>query len=736
MARKGNKKKPGRKSDSRNLLTAKVLGTFTANPNKTLNYNQIAKLMGVRDSAARRIITNTLEFLKEQEDIIELYPGKFKLKSKGGYISGTVDMTQYGYAFIVTEDVQEDIYVSRDNLNHSLNGDFVKVYMYARRKGKRIEGEVVEIIKRARKTFVGIVEVSPHFAFLNCGSKEMPYDLFISPEKLKGARDGQKVIARIIDWPKGSKNPVGEIIEVLGDPGENEVEMHAILAEFELPWKFPDEVNRISEHIDAAITKEDYKSRRDFRKVPTFTIDPADAKDFDDALSLRKLKNSSWEVGIHIADVTHYVKSKTIIDQEGYERGTSVYLVDRVVPMLPERLSNNICSLRPDEEKLCYSAVFEISDKAEILNEWFGRTVICSKRRFTYEEAQEIIESGKGDLAHEILTLNKLARILRAERFRKGSFSFERVEVKFEIDEKGVPLRVFWKENKESNQLIEEFMLLANKRVAELIGKPERSGHEEISDFTPPVKTNPRAFVYRVHDKPNQEKLESFSWFIKRFGYNLNLKSKKNVAVSMNSLVEEVKGKKEQNIIENLAIRTMAKAEYSTVNIGHYGLAFQYYTHFTSPIRRYPDMMVHRLLDHYLKGGESKNQEQYEARCKHSSEMERKAMEAEWASVKYKQVEFLVDKIGQEFDGMISGVTEWGLYIELIDSKCEGMISLKDLYGDFYEYDEENYCVYGKKTGKKFQLGDPIRVELARANLAKRQLDFLLADKQPEESDN
>lgn len=725
MARKDKKRKSSRTdyknnssrtSSKGNLLRDSVLGVFTRNPNLTLNSKQIAKLLEIRDSNLNRLINDALEFLKEKDDIIEVYPGKFKLKSKGGYITGKVDMTQHGYAFITPDDFEEDIFVSRDNLNHSLNGDYVKVYLYARKKGKRLEGEVVEILERARATFVGIIEVSQHFAFLNCGSKNMPYDLFISPEKLKGGKDGQKAIARIIDWPKGSKNPVGEIIEVLGDPGENDVEMHSILAEFELPWKFPEEVTQASNLISDRITKEDYKNRKDFRNIPTFTIDPFDAKDFDDALSLRKLKNGNWEVGVHIADVTHYVKPKSIIDQEGYERGTSVYLVDRVVPMLPEKLSNFICSLRPDEEKLCYSAVFEMNNNAEILDEWFGRTVIRSDRRFSYEEAQEIIETGKGELKDEILTLHKLAQKLRTERFRSGSFSFEKVEVKFEIDEKGYPLRVYWKEYKESNQLIEEFMLLANKKVAELIGKPKK------------VKSNTKTFVYRIHDKPNQEKLESFSYFIRRFGYNLNLSTNKKIAVSMNRLVDEVKGKKEQNIIENLAIRTMAKAEYSTNNIGHYGLAFPYYTHFTSPIRRYPDMMVHRLLDHYLHGGDSKDQKSYESWCKHSSEMERKAMEAEWASVKYKQVEFLADKIGEIFDGVISGVTEWGLYIELLDCKCEGMISLKDLYGDFYEYDEENYCINGKRTGKKFQLGDQIKIKIARANLAKRQLDFLLVE--------
>lgn len=713
MSKKKKKKKGGGSIDKK-ALKKSILAIFGANPNQPRNYKQLSNLLLIKDTNERKLVNDVLNEMAEEGELDEVSRGKFKMRSQTGYIIGRVEMTNAGYGFIRSENFDEDIFVSHKNLNHALNDDLVRVYLYAKRKKLHYEGEVVEIIERSRNTIVGVLEISGRVAFV-VPDRSTPYDLFIPMDKLNGAQDNQKVVSRITDWPRKAKNPVGEVLEVLGDVGENETEMHAILAEFELPYKFPDEVIEAAEKIPEAITKDDYVSRKDFRKVTTFTIDPADAKDFDDALSLQKLPDGLYEVGVHIADVTHYVKNGSILDQEALDRATSVYLVDRVVPMLPERLSNQICSLRPNEEKLCFSAVFKMNEDAEVVDEWFGRTVIYSNRRFSYEEAQTILDEGKGDMVEELDILDDLAQKLRKERFKKGSIDFERDEVKFEIDEKGKPVRVFFKKQGNTNELIEEFMLLANKQVASFIGKV-------------PEGNKAKSFVYRIHDKPNMEKLENFSRFIHKFGYSINLSSSKKIQKSLNELLHGVKGKKEQDLIENLALRAMAKAEYSTKNIGHYGLSFKYYTHFTSPIRRYPDMMVHELLGHYLQGGSSKSAKKYESHCHHSSEMERKAVEAERASIKYKQVEFMMDHIGQIFDGIITGVTNWGIYVEIIENKCEGMIPMRELTDDFYELDEENYCIVGRRSDKVFQLGDQVKIEVARANLLKKQLDFTLVD--------
>ena len=713
---KKNKKNPFKKKRGLNKKELKkiILESCYADPKKIFNYKQIAAELKVKDPVTRQLINVVLQELVDNGYLLQQGRGKFQLKEKTGYVVGNVEMTQKGYAFVISEELDEDVFIAAPNLNKALNGDKVRVYIHAQRKRKQPEGEVIEIIERAKTNFVGTVSMSRNFAFLVPTGKNN-FDIFIPKDKLNGAKQGQKAVAKITDWPQHAKNPFGEIIDVLGDVGHNDTEMHAILAEFDLPYKFPEKVDKAANRLPVEITADEITNRRDFRQVPTFTIDPADAKDFDDALSIQKLKNGNWEVGVHIADVSHYVQPNSIIDREAEDRATSVYLVDRVVPMLPEKLSNNVCSLKPHEDKLCFSAVFELDDEANVKKEWFGRTVIYSDRRFSYEEAQQIIETGQGDMKEEVLTLNDLAQKLKAGRFQNGAIAFDRVEVKFNLDEKGKPTGVYFKEAKEANQLIEEFMLLANKKVATLIGKTKD-------------RSKAKTFVYRVHDRPDPEKLESFNNFIHKFGYGIDLNSPNNISRSMNKLLSHVKGSHEENVISTLAVRAMAKALYSTRNIGHYGLSFDYYTHFTSPIRRYPDLMVHRLLARYLEGGRSVNAETFEEKCRHSSNMEQRAVNAERTSIKYKQVEFMQDKIGQVFNGVISGVTDWGIYVELDENKCEGMVSIRDLTDDFYFFDEKNYCISGMHTNKCYQLGTDVKVEVVRANLDKKQLDFKLVE--------
>ncbi len=695
-------------------LTQDVINLFSKSPGTPLNYKQIASKLALRDGAHKQLLNSILYDLTEIQFLEEVYRGKFKFKFQGAYIEGKVDMTASGSAYIISDDVKEDVFVSRENLLNALHGDEVKVYVFARRKSKKAEGEVVEIIKRARETFVGTIEQSDRYAFLVSDNKNMPFDIFLPLNQEKPVKHGYRAIVKIVEWPKRAKNPVGEIIEIIGKAGEHESEMHTILAEFQLPYHFPKEVNQEAEKLSDEISSTEISNRKDFRSITTFTIDPADAKDFDDALSIQALPNGNFQIGVHIADVTHYVKQNSILEQEAVNRATSVYLVDRVIPMLPEKLSNHVCSLRPHEDKLCFSAVFEMDQQAKVLNEWFGRTIIHSDRRFAYEEAQVIIDSGEGELFEELILLNDLAQKMRQNRFNNGAIAFDRIELKFKIDDKGKPLGVFERIHGTANELIEEFMLLANKKVAELVGKTDKG---KVA----------KTFVYRVHDKPNPDKLLNFASFIKRFGYNINPGKGETTSHSINKILDQLEGKPEQNIIETLAVRTMAKAVYTTKNIGHYGLSFSHYTHFTSPIRRYPDMMVHRLLQAYLDGSKSADESDFEKKCKHSSHQEQQAAMAERASIKYKAVEFMQDKVGQIFDGIISGVTDWGLYVEIIENKIEGMVPIREIDDDFYFFDESEYSLIGQRKGKVFRLGDSIKVIINRTNLVKKQIDMLLA---------
>jgi len=696
---------------------------FLTNPLGKFNYKQIASKLGITDTASKELLRNIIGQLTESGELVESKRGKFQVgrKSEGlsksgtAYMTGTIDMKQTGKAYVIPEDKSEDVFISASSTAHALHGDKVKVLLFPKRKGKKTEGQVVEILKRNKKQFVGTIDVSRNFAFLIPDNPSMPVHIFIPLTHLNGAKNGQKVVAEITEWPPQSENPFGEVKHVLGKPGDNDVEMDSILAEFEFPLSFSAASEKEAEQFQPVIPQDEIQNRRDFRNVFTITIDPADAKDFDDAISLKKLQNSNWEVGVHIADVSYYVNPGSAIDKEAYQRGTSVYLVDRVIPMLPERLSNQLCSLQPNMDRLCFSAVFEMDENARIINEWFGKTIIHSDRRYNYDEVQEIIENEKGENSSEILILNRLATRLREERFRMGSFNFETQEVRFRLDKEGKPLEVYLREMKDSNKLIENFMLLANRRVAEWVGKKK-------------ANAEPKTFVYRVHDKPVPEKLENFTQFIAKLGYRINFANRKSLAQSFNRLFEQIKGKGEENMVETIAIRTMAKAYYTTTNIGHYGLAFPYYTHFTSPIRRYPDLMVHRLLQEYLNNGKSVKKDDYETKCDHTSEMERKAESAERMSVKYKQAEFMVDKVGQVFDGLVSGVSKWGIFVEIADTKCEGMIRLRDLSDDFYYLDEENYQVIGSRKGVQFKLGAKIKIRVKKVDLPRKQMDFVLVN--------
>ena len=710
------KEKKAGKHIKKSELAELLMTWMQMRPGEDFALKQIFRGLNLTTHPLKMLCVDILNDMAEDDFLQVMENGHFKLNNHGIILTGTFQRKSNGKNSFVPDDGSEPIFIAERLSGHAMHGDKVKVSLTAKRRGRKVEGEVIEIIERAKETFVGTLKVDKYYAFLLTEDRTLANDIFIPRDMLKGGKNGDKAVVKVIEWPQDAKNPIGKVVDVLGQAGDNTTEMHAILAEFGLPYVYPKAVETAADKISDVITPEDYAEREDFREITTFTIDPKDAKDFDDALSIRPLKPGLWEVGVHIADVTHYVKEGSCIDKEAEKRATSVYLVDRTIPMLPERLCNMLCSLRPNEEKLAYSAIFEMNDKAEVKNTRIVKTVIKSDRRFTYEEAQAIIETGEGEYKEEILKLNEMAQILRKNRMASGAVDFDRVEVRFEIDEKGKPLSVYFKESNEANKLIEEFMLLANRTVAEYIGKV-------------PKNKKAKVFPYRIHDLPDPDRLENLNWFVNRFGYKIRTSgSKTEVSKSLNKLLADVRGKKEQNLVEMVSLKAMQKAKYSTHNIGHYGLAFDYYTHFTSPIRRFPDMMVHRLLARYLAGGRTAMEAKYEDLCEHSSEMEQIAANAERASIKYKQVEFMGERMGQEFDGTISGVTEWGLYVEINENKCEGMIPMRELDDDYYDFDEKAYCLTGRRYHKKYSLGDPIRIKVVRANLERKQLDFALVE--------
>ncbi len=712
------------------FLFEEVLAFLKHNDSKSFNYKQLGAAMELNNDSERFMLIETLEALKNQGFVVETEKGKYQAKQTKQYTTGVIDFTSQGTAFVTFSETEEDIFIPARKSKDALQGDLVKVSLISRKSGRRKEGEVVEVIKRAKTEFVGTIKINPKFAFVIADSNKIHVDFFIRISDVNGAKDGQKVQIKLKEWKSGEENPTAIVESVFGFPGEHKTEMNAIMVEYGLPEHFPDAIEYEAKKLPIEITKAEIEKRRDFREITTFTIDPVDAKDFDDALSIEKLPSGFWEIGVHIADVSHYLKVNTALDKEAVQRATSVYLVDRCIPMLPEVLSNFVCSLRPKEEKLCFSAVFQLDDDAQIHHQWFGRTVINSDRRFTYEEVQSIIETKEGDYKEEIFVLDRLAKKLRDERTKKGSIFFDKAEVKFNLAEDGSPIGVFFKTQKDAHKLIEDFMLLANRRVAEFLGRGGKMEDENVSKKTThkAKEDSKNLCVYRIHDVPSDEKMQALSDVAARFGYQMNLGGKQKAAQSINKLLQDVKNKKEQSMMELLAVRSMPKAIYTTKNVGHYGLGFEYYTHFTSPIRRYPDVMVHRLLEARLEHKNYSNKDELEMLCKHSSDMERTAAEAERASIKYKQVEFMKDKIGQTFDAVISGVTEWGIYAEIVENRCEGMIRSRDLKGDQFVFDEENYRYIGRNSKKIYALGDTVKIKVVDADLTKKQLNFALTD--------